>query len=151
MQEIATALRTSRLLAPFSAIALQRLLPGCRPEGLLKSFKSLDELGFTPSQITSTLDLLRADREHRPRLEDLLQLVTTAPEVDGSDNRDTSVVVRELFANAVHDVLGAGYAVYQGRRVFQALADRMRDVPSLTVALFLDIQRGNGETTIATE
>src|SRR6185436_8411876 len=96
-------------------------------------------------------DLLRADREHRPRLEDLLQLVTTGPEVDGSDNRDTSVVVRELFANAARDVLVAGYAVYQGRRVFQALADRMRDVPSLSVALFLDIQRGNGDTTLATE
>ena len=38
----------------------------------------------------------------------------------------------------------AGYAVYQGHRVFQALADRMDELPELKVRMFLDIQRGQG-------
>ena len=45
------------------------------------------------------------------------EFVTTRPEVSTSANRDTSVVVRELFANAEESVLVAGYAVHQGQRV----------------------------------
>ncbi len=84
-------------------------------------------------------------------MEDVLELVTTGPEVPGIANRDTSVVVRELFANARDSVLVAGYAVYQGQRVFQALADRMVAIPALKVRMFLDIQRGPGDTTLPSE
>ena len=77
--------------------------------------------------------------------------MTTGPEAPGISNRDTSVVVRELFAHAQQSVLVAGYAVYQGQRVFQALADRMAELPELTVRMFLDIQRGQGDTSSARE
>jgi phosphatidylserine/phosphatidylglycerophosphate/cardiolipin synthase-like enzyme len=60
-------------------------------------------------------------------------------------------VVRELFANAQHSVLVAGYAVYQGRAVFRALADRMQDRPELKVRMFLDVQRGPGDTSMPSE
>jgi phosphatidylserine/phosphatidylglycerophosphate/cardiolipin synthase-like enzyme len=39
--------------------------------------------------------------------------------------------------------------VHQGQRVFLALADRMQACPGLRVRLFLDIQRGHGDTTAA--
>ena len=48
-------------------------------------------------------------------------------------------------------VLVAGYAVYQGQRIFQALADRMQEISSLKVRMFLDIQRGPGDTSAGTE
>lgn len=98
-----------------------------------------------------TFDVLRADRANRPVFDDMLELVTTGPEIDGIANRDTSVVVRDLFANATESVLVAGYAVYQGHKVFQALADRMVAHPSLKVRLFLDIQRPQGDTSAAPE
>ena len=60
-------------------------------------------------------------------------------------------MVRELFADARESVLVAGYAVYQGQRVFQALADRMLSIPTLKVRMFLDIQRGPGDTTSVTQ
>jgi len=60
-------------------------------------------------------------------------------------------VVRELFADARESVLVACYAVYQGQRVFQAMADRMLSIPTLKVRMFLDIQRGPGDTTSATQ
>src|SRR5262249_12944311 len=91
------------------------------------------------------------DRLQRPRPEDTFDLVTTGPEAGTTANRDTSVVVRELFANAEESVLVAGYAVYQGRRVFQALADRMQMNPSLRVQMFLDVRRGPGDTSSASE
>ncbi len=58
---------------------------------------------------------------------------------------------RDLFANATKTVLVAGYAVYQGQKVFQALADRMMTIPTLQVRLFLDIQRPQGDTSAVSE
>jgi phosphatidylserine/phosphatidylglycerophosphate/cardiolipin synthase-like enzyme len=60
-------------------------------------------------------------------------------------NRDTAVVVRELFRGARSSVLVAGYAVYQGREVFRALAERMAEVSALRVRLFLDVHRQPGD------
>jgi len=147
LQEMALALRSGRLAPPFAAVALQRIIAGDVAQRLADDFQTLVASGFGAEQIARTLELVRADRLTRPRIEDVLELVTTGPEVPTVANRDTSVVVRELFANANHSVLVAGYAVYQGQRVFHALADRMQEVPTLHVRLFLDIQRGHGDTT----
>ena len=40
-----------------------------------------------------------------------------------------------------------GYAIYQGQRVFEALAKRMEKIPELDVRLFLNISRPDNDTT----
>jgi phosphatidylserine/phosphatidylglycerophosphate/cardiolipin synthase-like enzyme len=150
LREIALAIRSGRLSPPYPVLALQRLVSG-DVATLTADLQWLAQSGLDEAQVAQTLELIRSDREARPGLEDVLELVTTGPEVDGIANRDTSVVVRELFANARESVLVAGYAVYQGQRVFQALADRMVAIPGLKVRMFLDIQRGPGDTTIPAE
>jgi phosphatidylserine/phosphatidylglycerophosphate/cardiolipin synthase-like enzyme len=147
LQEAANALRTNRLIPPYSATGVQRVLSRDVSEGTANALNQLCERGFTPDQIAFSLELLHSDRQRRPRMEEMVDLVTTGPDVEGTGGRDTSVVVRELFANAQHSVLLAGYAVYQGQKVFQALADRMVAVPELRVRLFLDIQRPPGDTS----
>ena len=107
--------------------------------------------GFSLEQMATVLELLSDDRAQRRRTDELFEVVTTGPEASCVTNRDTSVVVRELFAHAQTSVLVAGYAVYQGQRVFRALADRMSEVPELSVRLFLDIQRGPGDTSAPRE
>jgi phosphatidylserine/phosphatidylglycerophosphate/cardiolipin synthase-like enzyme len=149
--EAANALRSGRLLPPYSTVALQRVVSREAAESTARALDKLSEQGFTPAQIAMTCDVLRADRRNRPAFDDILELVTTGPEIEGIANRDTGVVVRDLFANAAQSVLVAGYAVYQGHKVFQALADRMLTVPSLKVRLFLDIQRPQGDTSAASE
>jgi phosphatidylserine/phosphatidylglycerophosphate/cardiolipin synthase-like enzyme len=104
--------------------------------------------GFDAAGLAAMFELLVRDRALRPNVDDVLDLVTTGPEAAGVTNRDTAVVVRELFANAQESVMVVGYAIYQGRRVFQALADRMVERPDLKVRMFLDIQRGRGDTTV---
>jgi phosphatidylserine/phosphatidylglycerophosphate/cardiolipin synthase-like enzyme len=42
-------------------------------------------------------------------------------------------------------------SVYQGQRVFQALADRMQERPELRVRIILDIQRGIGDSSFSSE
>jgi phosphatidylserine/phosphatidylglycerophosphate/cardiolipin synthase-like enzyme len=150
LREIALAIRSGRLSPPYTTIALKRIVSGDLAD-LAADLQSLAQAGFGVEQVAATLELIRADRQARPRVEDVLELVTTGPEVSGTANRDTSVVVRELFANARDSVLVAGYAIYQGQRVFQALANRMVEIPGLKVRMFLDIQRGHGDTTAAPE
>lgn len=151
LREIANALRSGRLLTPFSSVAVQRLAGTHLGVTLAEDLNQLAGTGLTPAQIAVTLELIHADRQRRPRIEDVLQLVTTGPDVERAANRDTSVVVRDLFTNAMRSVLVAGYAVYQGQRVFQSLADRMREIPALEVRLFLDVQRGQGDKTVSAE
>jgi hypothetical protein len=64
-------------------------------------------------------------------------------------NRSTAVVASELFRDAERSVLVAGYAVYQGQRVFQALGNRMVQHPELETRMFLDVPRKQSDTSSA--
>ena len=81
----------------------------------VEAMDELQRLGFSEEQLAAALELVFQDRQRRPRLEDAIDLVMSGPEAPGVANRDTRVVVRELFANAKVSVLVAGYAVYQGQ------------------------------------
>jgi phosphatidylserine/phosphatidylglycerophosphate/cardiolipin synthase-like enzyme len=151
LSELAAALRSGRLDPPYSAVSLQRVLTGKAASAVAPVMQELSDTGFGPEQVAMTLDMVARDRTSRARLVDDVELVTTGPEPSGVTNRDTSVVVRDLFANATKSVLIAGYAVYQGHLVFQALADRMQQCPEIKTRLFLDVQRGPGDSSTASE
>ena len=151
LRELAAVLRARRLAAPFTAMSVQRLIASPAAGDVAGELQRLADQGFQAEQMAAMLDLLVRDRCRRPKVEDVLDLVTTGPDVPGMTNRDTGVVVRELFARAQRSVLVAGYAVYQGREVFRALADRMAERPELNVRMFLDVQRGPGDTSMASE
>ncbi len=151
LRELASVLRARRLGAPFTAMSVQRVIAGPAAGAVAGELQRLVDQGFQAEQMATMLDLLVWDRCRRPKVEDALDLVTTGPEVPGVTNRDTGVVVRELFAGAQRSVLVAGYAVYQGREVFRALADRMAERPEIDVRMFLDVQRGPGDTSMASE
>lgn len=149
LRNLSLALRSERIVLPISALAIQRIVSSTLAPGIANDLQILANEGFTASQLATLVDLLLKDRSKQMsvNVDETLELVTTGPAPDGFTNRDTSVVVRELFANANTSVLVAGYAVYQGQRVFQALADRMQEYPNLSVRLFLDIQRPQNDTT----
>jgi phosphatidylserine/phosphatidylglycerophosphate/cardiolipin synthase-like enzyme len=151
VREIAAALRAGRLSPPLNSVALLRVLPATAAGAVAADLQELASRGFNPAQLASALDLLVEDRARRRTVEDAVELVTSGPEAPGVTNRDTAVVVRELFAHAERSVLVAGYAVYQGRQVFRALADRMHERQQLKVRLFLDVRRGPGDTSAAGE
>lgn len=151
LREIAAALRANRLVTPVTSFGLQRLLASRVAGTVAGELQQMIEQGFTLHQLAVVLELIAKDRSQRPALEDVIDLVTTGPEAAGVTDRDTAVVVRELFAHAEKSVLVAGYAVYQGQHVFAALADRMQATPHLRVRMFLDVQRGPGDTSTAIE
>ena len=151
VHEIAAAFQAHRLAAPITAANMQRFVADCIAAPVAGELQGLIDKGYTAAQLALVLDMLLRDRARRPPVEQLIDLVTTGPEASGVTCRDTSVVVRELFAHAQRSVLVAGYAVYQGQQVFRALADRMQELPQLNVRMFLDVQRGAGDTSTASE
>jgi phosphatidylserine/phosphatidylglycerophosphate/cardiolipin synthase-like enzyme len=109
------------------------------------------DTGMQPSAAAHTLELLASAVSGLTPVEDLVDLVMTGPPVAGYENRDTGVVLSDLFRQAEKTVLIAGYAVYQGQKVFHALAQRMVERPLLRTRMFLDIQRKPGDTSSPTE
>jgi phosphatidylserine/phosphatidylglycerophosphate/cardiolipin synthase-like enzyme len=141
LQQIAAALRSGRVVPPINALQLRRYVPSTLADRVAEELRQRIEQGFQPGHLADLLDILAQDRNQRPVAEDLIDLVWTGPEAEGIVNRDTAVVVREIFQNARESVLVAGYAVYQGHVVFKALAERMDQHPHLSVQMYLDIQR----------
>jgi len=147
LRQLCAALRSGRLSPPFTTLGLDRFVSPERAAAAAPVMQKLFEEGLKPEHLAWMLDLLKADRSQRGQVMDAIDLVSTGPEGPEAANRNTAVVVRELFLSARVSVLVAGYAVYQGRQVFRALAERMEGFPGLQVRMFLDVHRPSGNTS----
>ena len=56
-----------------------------------------------------------------------------------------------LITSATREVLLVGYAIHNGKRLFEPLAGRMEQIPSLDVTFCIDIQRQFNDPTPAPE
>ena len=130
LAEIVRALRSRRLVPPFTGVAFQRLLPETAAAEVAESLRKLAGQGFTADQMATVAEMIAQSRLQRHVAETLFDLVVTGPEAPGVTNRDTSVVVREMFAHAEQSVIVAGYAVHQGQKVFD-MPDWLKPLPHL--------------------
>ena len=151
LKTLAASLRTGRLNEPYSAANLSRFFSEPVASSVAAGLQEMADNGMRPAAAAFSLEMLASAFSEHPSIGDVIDLVLTGPSVSGQGNRDTGVVVGGLFRKAEESVLIAGYAVYQGQRVFRALAARMVEVPTLKVRLFLDIQRKPGDTSSSTE
>ena len=145
---IANSLRSGRLTLPTTSLQIGRLFQGDLCKAVSDKLTELSGFGFDAEQSAILIDTILQDRDlDRPAGPNGIELVTSGPEAPGVTTRDTPVVVREMFAHAKDSVIVVGYAVYQGQKVFEALARRMNLETELQVELFLNIQRVDGDTT----
>jgi hypothetical protein len=144
---LAGALRSGRLHPPFTAVAVQRYCASSSAAGVAAWLEQLHEEGMRPQYLALLPEMIARTRGRLPQQADLVDLVWTGPETLGVCNRDTGVVVRELFDTAEAEVVLAGFAVYQGQEVFKQLARQMDERPGLRVRFFLDVQRPPGDTS----
>lgn len=95
----------------------------------------------------AVLDAVAAERKQAESMADKrIELVWSGPEREGAGSRDTAALIRELFKSADHSVDVSGYAVYDGESIFSVLAQRMLDVPELSVRLFINVHRPPGDS-----
>jgi len=139
LSSISNALKSRRLSPPFSPAALARITGSDMAPSAVAALQLLTEQGFGTESLALSIDLIVQALELRPPIEDAAQLVMTAPTGSGAYHRDTRVVVTDLFRRAELNVTVAGYAVHQGKKIFEELALRMELKPSLQVRLFLNL------------
>jgi phosphatidylserine/phosphatidylglycerophosphate/cardiolipin synthase-like enzyme len=147
LNALAASIRSGRVTLPCSAHSLQRIVGTADGDSISRRLEALASLGMSPEAMSACLELVAQSAASRPPLEDLVDLVTTGPEAGGVANRSTGVVVADLFRSAQRSVLVAGYAIYQGQKIFQSLAERMERCPDLHVRMFLDVPRARGDTS----
>jgi phosphatidylserine/phosphatidylglycerophosphate/cardiolipin synthase-like enzyme len=138
---LAEAIRQRSLVAPYSAIALRRYAQETDCAEIAAELQQLAASGMQTAHLAYVLDAISAERSRNQPIASFVELVWSGPESAQAGTRDTGAVVRGMFANALESVLIAGYAVYQGKRIFKELADRMDVRPELRVRMFLNITR----------
>lgn len=149
---LARELRSGRLVPPYRAQALQRWLDADRSQLAAAGLNELQGQAFLPAQLAILLDSLARERDLTEfNIERYVQMVTTGPDDPIGERRDTSAVVQSMFASATESVYIAGFAIYQGREVFQVLADRMEQLPDLRVQMFVNIGRPQNDTSHSSE
>ena len=144
LRACASALRSGQLAPPVSKMALSRVAR-CS-DALAAELLRLSSEGMAAAHMALLLEVAADAVAARGDGRASAELVWTGPEASASHSRDTSVVVEELFASAQHQVLVSSFVVRQGAVIFKPLADRMDQVPTLRVRLFLDVARGWKDT-----
>src|SRR5271166_509631 len=100
LSQLTGALRSGRIAPPFSPLFLRRYLPESMAALVAVELQQRVAGGMEPCHLADCVEMLSQDRRQRPVAEDLIGLVWTGPEAPGIVNRDTSVVVREMFRSA---------------------------------------------------
>jgi phosphatidylserine/phosphatidylglycerophosphate/cardiolipin synthase-like enzyme len=107
--------------------------------------------GFTPQQMATVVAGIASAIEQTPKPTSLFDLVLSGPDLPGVPTGDTAAVMRTLVTRANKNVILVGYAVYDGKKLFEPLARRMQEIPGLGVTFCLDIQRAYTDPTPSAE
>ena len=150
LRSLAAALRGGALATGISRRTVQQIAgPHCTE--ILDCLTTLAESGMQPGHIAIAVDSIADAREDAGDPATLFDLVMSGPNVPGYPTGDTSAALHVLVGEAKQEVLLVGYAVHNGRRLFEPLAERMRVVPGLRVRFCLDIPRRMNDTSLASE
>src|ERR1039458_7944390 len=101
------ALRTGRLLAPFLPALVERIVPSAVSGDVSAALQGMLATGANREGLIAAVGLLASARAQQAAIDEVIELVTTGPEAGTVTNRDTQVVVQELFRNAAHNGLAA--------------------------------------------
>ena len=143
-EQLAHAFESGHLTLQASRFALEAKLGlvGGALE-LRQGLRELDRLGVSGKAVAAWLRAIGrvADGGSSPRL------VWSGPRVAGVPARDTRTVYEQLLGGAQRSLWVSTYAYFDGRSIFEVLAQRLDATPGLDVKLLLNIQRGRGDTT----
>ena len=148
LRRLAGALATGQISGVVTRFDIQRVC-ACL-ETTTEEVLRLSAEGMSTGHLSVVLSLAADVAEARVG-QCAADLVWTGPELPGAASRDTSVVVRELWAQAERDVIVSTFVVQSIETVFEPLAARMTERPDLRVRIFLHIGRTLRDTVLDAE
>jgi hypothetical protein len=150
LMALAASLKDGVLAAGISAHAVRQVAGACAAE-VTADLERLSRQGWSPQQLALLVESVGKAKERQSDPAMLFDLVLSGPDLPGVPTSDTAAVVRTMIEAAEREVLLVGYAVHNGRRLFEPLVQRMRAVPSLRVRFCLDIPRRPTDTSLTSE
>jgi len=105
--------------------------------GLLRD---LSAAGFSTRHLAAVVAGIAAALDRAPKPSSLFDLVLSGPDLPGVPTADTAAVMHSMITSATREILLVGYAVHNGKRLFEPLARRMEEIPGLEVTFCLDIR-----------
>jgi phosphatidylserine/phosphatidylglycerophosphate/cardiolipin synthase-like enzyme len=137
LETLAAALRSSRLGPNSGGVDLQAFFGQVWVAQIAADLRAMAAVGFSGTQMACVIALLAQARTADVNSGGAVELVTTGPLP--SSEGDTRVVVQQLFYEAKHSILIAGYEFYNSEPVFRALANRMAAEPGLQVRFCVNL------------
>lgn len=107
--------------------------------------------GYAPRHLATVVAGIAATMDRVPKPTSLFDLVLSGPDLPGVPTADTAAVMHTIVRSANREILLVGYAIHDGKRLFEPLARRMAEVPGLAATFCLDIQRAWNDPTPAAE
>lgn len=150
LAELAVLCRESSEHGP-TRHAVQQAIGAASSDDTMRTIDDLRTEGWSSKQIATLVKQLAIASRGSQSPEQLFDLVLSGPDVEGIPTRETAAIMHTLFADAMHEVLLVGYAVYNGAEIFRRLAERMQERPELRVWMSLDIRRPHTDTSLESE
>ena len=150
LRNFAVSLREGPLSAGISSHLL-RQVTGHHASAVSLDLEKLLSEGWTTAQMALLADAIAEAKESNQKPCDLIDLVLSGPDIPGVPTSDTAAVVRSMIESANTEIMLVGYAVHNGKRLFEPLVQRMRALPSLKVRFCLDISRKMTDTSLSSE
>jgi hypothetical protein len=150
LKALAAAIKRGQFDAGINHGALAQAV-GIGGADLATELGSLLAGGFTPSTLGVLLESMIAAREESADPADFFDLVLSGPDIPGIPVSDTSAVLHRLIESANERIELIGYAIHNGKILFERLAARMTECPSLSVHFCVDISRPRNDTSLDSE
>ena len=151
LRDLAASLRGGPLATGVPAHAVQQITGAALAGEVRACIEQLRGDGWSAAQLAAVAEAIERERGQAQGLEGLFDLVLSGPDVPGVPTRATAAVMHALLETAQQEVILVGYAVHNGQKLFERLAQRMAERPALDVWFCLNIERKPTDTSLASE
>lgn len=144
--DLAASLQGGRLSAGLSEADV-RSICGDAWEGAWADLNSAQASGFSVQQMAVLVGAIYEARAYEPEADQLFELILTGPHMKGAEVTSTETMFHRMVDLARDELIIAGYAFYNGKALFSALAAKMQANPEFKVTFCVNIERKEHDTT----
>jgi len=145
LEQLRDAIINQQLKHPFKAISVSQIFGEQAATAIASSLnEAARKLGT--EKVGSFVQMLFDDACHRSSDKNY-ELVWTGPEGAEIYNRDTRVVVQQLFDQAAHSIHIVGFAFYNGKALFKDLAKKYDENEKFKITMCLNVHRKDRDTS----
>lgn len=146
LKDLADSLKGGRLSAGLSEADV-RSICGDSWEDAWSDLNAACASGFNIEQLAILVGAIFEARNYEPEVDRLFELILTGPHMNGAEVTSTETMFHRMVDLAQEELIIAGYAFFNGKALFGALAAKMQANPNFKVTFCVNIERKEHDTT----